>query len=91
MKDFMISLGSYSNEITEDTAEIMTDSSITYDKNPILDNIIDPEWIVHYIYSHPNELKDKIAKYWEFIPEIRGLNTQEEKERYKNAAIKISS
>lgn len=53
MKDFMISLGTYSNEITEDTAEIMTDSSMTYDKD-IQNNLLEyePNWITNYLLDH---------------------------------------
>ena len=53
MKDFMISLGTYSNEITEDTAEIMTDSSMTYDKNIQNDlSEYDLVWVANYLLDH---------------------------------------
>ena len=89
MKDFMIALGTYNNEISEDIVEIMTDSSMTYDKNPELN--FDPEWIASYILSHPEELKEKIETYWRYIPEIDAKETEEEKLEYKDEAIKIAS
>lgn len=53
MKDFMISLGTYSNEITEDTAEIMTDSSMTYDKDVQNDLVeYDLVWVTNYLLDH---------------------------------------
>lgn len=57
MKDFMISLGSYVSETTEDTAEIMTDSSMTYDKNIQNDlSEYDPVWITNYLLNNKSLL-----------------------------------
>lgn len=53
IKDFMIALGTYNNEVSEDTAEIMTDSSMTYDKNfQGNSSEYDPVWVTNYLLSH---------------------------------------